>query len=306
MTGELATLTTAESLALAELVTTVDRTVASFVECGQALAEIRDRRLYRAEHPTFEAFVLERWGITARRARQLMASASVVASLPSGTAVPLSERQARELMPLRDEPELMAEAVAIAEAFTAGQPTADAIGAAVAYVGERRRLVADLAAGRILGDTVHEWVTAVDPAEWAHTLAVHQAARVLYRTGVELPRPPWWSPGHPNERCAKFAHLSAGPERVADAAWSVLLRRAVAVFVQWCVAVGLGDDPAQALAADVVWNDELLAEWCGMPDFDADDCRLAAVGHVARWLHDDMPPSLFGDEWLPRRQTVPV
>ena len=35
----------------------------TYAEVGDALAEIRDRHLYRDSHPTFEAYVRERWGV---------------------------------------------------------------------------------------------------------------------------------------------------------------------------------------------------------------------------------------------------
>ena len=35
----------------------------AYTEVGDALGEIRDRHLYRDSHPTFEAYVRERWGV---------------------------------------------------------------------------------------------------------------------------------------------------------------------------------------------------------------------------------------------------
>ena len=194
------------------LVEVVDRTLTSFVECGTALATIRDERLYRDEHATFESFVLARWGITARRARQLMASAEVVASLPSGTAVPLTERHARELMPLRDRPELMAEAIGIAEALTDGRVTGDAIAEAVRYIEHRLRLIygnGNQAVG-IFSAGLTSWAPDVDAAEWHHIVAVQMAAEVRYNEQTLLPEPPWWSPG----LC------------MADDTWAALVRSA--------------------------------------------------------------------------------
>jgi hypothetical protein len=275
MSAGLLPLSSDELATKADLVAVVDRTIASFIECGTALAEIRDRRLYRDEHPTFEAFVLDRWAISARRARQLMASAAVVASLPSGTAVPLTERHARELMPLRDHPELMAEAVGIAEARTGGKITGDAIAAAVAYIEHRLRLIFRTRSQRFLSLT--EMVPGVDPMEWHHIIAVHQAARHLYNTGRELPCPPWWSTS----------------SVYASAAWSSLVRREVSIFTGWCAAVGLGAHPERIFTGEhIEWNDDLLAEWCAIAELSADDRRPAAVGHVAYWLDDNRSPSL--------------
>lgn len=87
---------------LTELEATVERGLQTFVEVGEALREIRDSELYRAEHGTFEDYCSTRWGFTDRRARQLMRTAEI------GTVVPVeNERQARELAPLAgDEAEL--------------------------------------------------------------------------------------------------------------------------------------------------------------------------------------------------------
>ncbi|MGH2715034.1 MAG: DNA methyltransferase [Thermoleophilaceae bacterium] len=67
--------------------------------------EIRELRLYRETHGTFEAYCQERWRMTRRRANQLVQAAEV------GTMVPIeNERQARELVPLlrEDEQEVIA------------------------------------------------------------------------------------------------------------------------------------------------------------------------------------------------------
>lgn len=90
-----------ESADLARLEAGIDRARRSFVEAGDALAEVRDRRLYRADYPTFEAYCKSRWGYTPRYGNMLVASAAVVREL--GTTVPVApatESQARELLAL--------------------------------------------------------------------------------------------------------------------------------------------------------------------------------------------------------------
>ncbi|MGI9120541.1 MAG: hypothetical protein ACR2G7_10565, partial [Acidimicrobiales bacterium] len=73
-----------------ELEAVVERGIATFLEVGQALAAIRDRGLYRDTHPTWEDYCRDRWGFSARRARQLITA--------SGTIVPVAnEAQARAL-----------------------------------------------------------------------------------------------------------------------------------------------------------------------------------------------------------------
>ena len=73
-----------------------------------ALLRIRDERLYRETHKTFEQYCKERWGMARNYANKQIAAAQVAATL--GTVVPIpTERVARELAPLKDKPEAVAE-----------------------------------------------------------------------------------------------------------------------------------------------------------------------------------------------------
>ena len=81
-------LTVSEANRLTELETTIEKGLQTFVEVGNALLEIRDSRLYRRTHSTFEQYVKERFKMTDRRARQLMDSAEVIENLNTGTTVP--------------------------------------------------------------------------------------------------------------------------------------------------------------------------------------------------------------------------
>lgn len=83
---------------LAELEAVVERGKQTFIEVGAALAEIRDQRLYRAEHTTFEDYCRSRWGFTASRGRQLISGAVKALEIASVTGVtPASEREVRRL-----------------------------------------------------------------------------------------------------------------------------------------------------------------------------------------------------------------
>lgn len=118
---EIATnLTAAEADYLVQCEETISHGLQTFIEVGTALAMIRDNRLYRAEHPTFEAYCAERWGFTDRRARQLIDAAAI------GTIVPVTnEGQARELarVPETERAEVWQQTVE----RTDGKPTAAAI-----------------------------------------------------------------------------------------------------------------------------------------------------------------------------------
>lgn len=118
------TLTADERISLTRLEAAVDAGVQAtltVLEAGKALAEIRDRQLYRDTAETWETYVTTRFKITKRRADQMVAFAGVKAALEEmGTAVPISvgEGTLRPLVGL--ELDAMAEAMAEASASPEG------------------------------------------------------------------------------------------------------------------------------------------------------------------------------------------
>ena len=93
-----------ESGRLVELERTIEHGLATFIEVGEALTEIRDSRLYRIEYDTFEDYCREKWKMSDRRARQLMDASSVVETIgKSGTIVPKCESQIRPITKLEPE-----------------------------------------------------------------------------------------------------------------------------------------------------------------------------------------------------------
>ena len=125
-------ITIQESADLVRLEKTIAQGLQTFVDVGEAMIEIRDRRLYRIEHATFADYCKVKWSMSDRRARQLMGASEVVAEIAkSGTTVSKTERQARPLTKL--PPEKRAEAWQEAvEASQTGTPTAKAVAAIVA------------------------------------------------------------------------------------------------------------------------------------------------------------------------------
>lgn len=88
---------------LYQLEETIKQGLNTFVDVGNALLEIRDKRLYRQEYSTFEEYCNKQWSFTKQRVYQLMDSASVMDTLKKSTVVdflPTSERQARPLASL--------------------------------------------------------------------------------------------------------------------------------------------------------------------------------------------------------------
>lgn len=93
------TLDPAESARLVRLERTVDRAVEVAGKiAGEALATIRDERLYRLTHRSFEAYVLERWGFS-RATAYRMIDAATVAALP-----PPEDKTAGQPVSPRDSP----------------------------------------------------------------------------------------------------------------------------------------------------------------------------------------------------------
>jgi hypothetical protein len=94
----------------------------TFVKVGNALMEIRDSKLYRQTHKTFEDYCRERWGIERRHAYRLIDSAAVVSNLCPIGHIPKSESQCRPLVGL--EPEKQKEVWKAACEISGGKPTA--------------------------------------------------------------------------------------------------------------------------------------------------------------------------------------
>jgi hypothetical protein len=100
-----APLTLPEADALAGHEMTIERHLDTFVAVGEALLAIRDGRLYRDTHDTFAAYCDKRWGLTRKRGYDLIAAAQVAAAVSPIGDIPANESVARELAPLRNDPE---------------------------------------------------------------------------------------------------------------------------------------------------------------------------------------------------------
>lgn len=123
-------LTPAQVRHLSALERRIERGLHTFRDVGEALLEIRDHRLYRMTHPTFEAYCAERWQLARQRAYQLMGAAEVIQVLGEAGDRIVNEAQARELVPLlHTNPKLVPQVVK--EVSDAGEVTAPAIRKAV-------------------------------------------------------------------------------------------------------------------------------------------------------------------------------
>lgn len=96
-------LTLPERNRLTECETIIEKGLQTFVEVGIALAEIRESRLYRLTHGTFEEYCGERWGFTSIRAKQLMESAVVAKNIETVVSNGVTESHLRPLKNLQPE-----------------------------------------------------------------------------------------------------------------------------------------------------------------------------------------------------------
>jgi hypothetical protein len=101
MTGEL---TKTETASLADCEQIIERGMATFIDVGRALLQIRDKRLYRGAHASFEAYCKERWDFDQSYGHRMANSAKVVEVLehsPIGKShLPTCEAQVRPLTAL--------------------------------------------------------------------------------------------------------------------------------------------------------------------------------------------------------------
>jgi len=74
-----------------------------FLDCANALMEIKENKLYKDSYSTWKDYLKKRWGYSSEWWQKLQQSAVVIHNLESstnGTVLPSNERQARELAPL--------------------------------------------------------------------------------------------------------------------------------------------------------------------------------------------------------------
>lgn len=147
---------------LQECESVIGKGLATFIDVGTALIEIRDQRLYRAQYGTFEEYCHERWSMNRNYANKLISASEVVANL--GTRVPIlpdNERQARPLAKLEPEQQRTAWEAAVASAETMQEAVTAAIVAAAVEVIKDKPEAADATTQDLLNTDDNELVQAV-------------------------------------------------------------------------------------------------------------------------------------------------
>ena len=104
-----------------ELILLESKIKRAFYDAGTALKEIRERRLYRSTHITFEAYCLDRFGYNRRHPYLLIEASKVVDNIesecdPLDRILPTNERQVRPLTKLSKKQQIVAWKKAVEEA----------------------------------------------------------------------------------------------------------------------------------------------------------------------------------------------
>lgn len=227
---EAAGLISSEREALARHEAVIERGKQTFVEVGRALAAIRDDRLYRSSHSTFEAYCKDRWSFGRTYAHRLIDSAAIAEMLPVGDT-PANEAQARELLPLKDAPAEMAEVW-----MQAREVHGDAITAA------KIREVVDAKGAKVPDD---EWYT---PGWIFDTLAIQFALDVcapVDRTHSQVPADRHLTIEDDGLACEWSGTVWCNPPYSSATPWASrmiehgdgLLLTHIPMNAQWCVDV---------------------------------------------------------------------
>lgn len=118
-----APLTQSEKHVLADCEGIIRRGVATWREVGDALATIRDRRLYRETHATFDAYARDRWDIGRSRAYQLIAAADLATTCEAaGVPPPANESEARRALAPTAAPDRLRRVLPVARAHSPETP----------------------------------------------------------------------------------------------------------------------------------------------------------------------------------------
>jgi len=116
-----------EKLVLAACEADIKEDVERFMRVGNALMRIRDGRLYRESHETFEEYCQDKWNMSRQYVNKLIAAKVVVDQMETIVSIdpPKNETQTRPLAELEtpeEQAEAWEEAVATAPRDSDGEP----------------------------------------------------------------------------------------------------------------------------------------------------------------------------------------
>lgn len=130
-------LSISEQLELRKCEKTIAVGLTNFREVGEALTKIRDGKLYRITHKTFESYCKEKWDFGRFQAYRMIEGSKVAKIVDNCQQKPERESQTRELATLseKDQPKAWSDAVELAGGK---QPTAKQVAKAVEEIKENK------------------------------------------------------------------------------------------------------------------------------------------------------------------------
>lgn len=286
-------LSTTEQERLAECEAKIRSGLQTFVDVGRALAEIRDSRLYRQTHETFEAYCGMEFGLTRKRAYDLMGASDIIDALAeiNGTSehdsehgdgvspigdtdepvspmgdipLPATESQARELAGL-DAP-AAAEVMRKARDATDGKITAAAIASARQEVAPKpskfTKLHNDVLVNKETGEVV-------DTSGAAGGLTIPSTPARGANSAEDVP------PGFTTDNPAAIA--AAERRKFYSEAWPVFTTKLLPDLKKWGEWYAL---------AEVGGADGITESFNGMPLHGPEDAAraIAALDRATEWI----------------------
>jgi hypothetical protein len=223
------TMMVTEKARLRECVAVVDNAASEFVNAGKALAEIRDNRLYRETHKTFEAFCQASWGFSRSRANQLIQAAGVVKNLANNTCQKPNAIQARALA--KAPPEKQSEVWE--KVASNGKPTAAKVAAAVEELDDD------------WGDEEEAGEPSTEEAMAAWNKQVESFARSITAIAKDAPKGGWWDESQANI-VAQNLKAAAGSARQAKC--EKVCPKCEGDGCKWCKSTGFMPEQSYILA----------------------------------------------------------
>lgn len=185
-------LTASERTKLAKYEATIRSHFESFRPAGEALQNIRDSRLYRETHATFEDYCREKWEMSKTQANRLIAAAKVVENIasvaPREVVEHLTESVIRSLSTLDPKDQKKAFKQAVKDAPAATGVTAKIVNKAAHDVapakfkkanGTRPRQTSDLIRRTELLDEINGWERAQRKAKTFEKLAPREIVTAI-------------------------------------------------------------------------------------------------------------------------------
>ena len=123
MSQSLENITMIEALRRNELEKIIKKGFVPFMEMGFALAEIKEKKLYRDLYATFEEYCKEKWGFSRTYSYYVIKGSEAIKSLPQHTFTRVNtEKQARAVSKVRPEKRNDVVLAASAKAESEGRP----------------------------------------------------------------------------------------------------------------------------------------------------------------------------------------